>query len=64
MPMYEYRCNTCAKSFEQLRRMRDSDEDVRCPTCESDKVERLLSGFATSSGGGGGCAPGSGGRFT
>ena len=46
MPIYEYRCADCAKTFEKLRSLRDSDQDVHCPECESDKVERLLSGFA------------------
>jgi putative FmdB family regulatory protein len=59
MPLYEYRCQTCGKSFEMLRRMKDADQDLECPECKSQKVERLYSGFAT----GGGCASPSG-RFT
>jgi putative FmdB family regulatory protein len=58
MPMYEYRCRNCGKSFEQLRRMSDADRDLECPDCHSPQVERQLSQFAT-----GGCAP-SGSRFT
>jgi len=58
MPIYEYRCPVCARTFEKLRSIRDSDKDVRCPHCESDKVERLLSGFATS-----GCSAQPGTRF-
>ena len=57
--MYEYRCRTCGKSFEQLRRMQDADRDLECPACRSAEVERLLSTFAT-----GGCAPSGSGRFT
>jgi putative FmdB family regulatory protein len=61
MPIYEYRCTECQKTFEKLRSMRDSDKDIRCPHCESERVERQLSGFATS-----GCSakPGGRGRFT
>jgi putative FmdB family regulatory protein len=59
MPLYEYRCTVCNKTFEKLRGMRDSDKDVRCPECESELVERLLSGFAT-----GGCSSKPGSRFT
>ena len=50
MPMYEYRCRTCGKMFEMLRRMQDADTGTLCPECESEEVERLLSAFAA-----GGC---------
>jgi len=56
--MYEYRCNTCGKRFEMLRRMHDADRDLNCPDCQSDEVERQFSSFAT-----GGCGSSSG-RFT
>ena len=57
MPMYEYRCRKCGKSFEMLRRMQDADRDLECPECRSEEVERLLSTFAA-----GGCkSSGSGG---
>ena len=59
MPIYEYRCAECGRTFEQLRNMRDNDRDVECPKCESHKVERLLSGFAMS-----GCSSKPGSRFT
>ena len=61
MPIYEYRCSNCGNTFEIFWRMQDGDRQLRCPDCESEEVERLLSAFATS-GGGAGCAPGS--RFT
>jgi putative FmdB family regulatory protein len=57
--MYEYRCQSCGKGFEQLRRMSDADRDLECPDCRSRNVERQLSTFAT-----GACGPSSGGRFT
>ncbi len=59
MPMYEYRCRECGKRYEMLRRMSDADRDLKCPDCESEKVERLLSTFAA-----GGCSPSGAGRFT
>jgi putative FmdB family regulatory protein len=59
MPMYEYRCQTCGKSFELLRRMQDADSGAKCPDCDSEECERLLSTFATS-----GCGTSSSGRFT
>jgi putative FmdB family regulatory protein len=59
MPMYEYRCRKCGKSFEMLRRMQDADRDSKCPECQSEEVERLLSTFAA-----GGCKSSGAGRFT
>ena len=59
MPLYEYRCESCGRAFEQLRRLSDNDRDVRCPDCDSKEIKRLLSSFAT-----GGCGTGARGRFT
>ena len=59
MPMYEYRCRKCGKSFEMLRRMQDADHDLKCPECQSEEVERLLSTFAA-----GGCTSSGSGGFT
>jgi putative FmdB family regulatory protein len=57
--MYEYRCRKCGKSFEMLRRMQDADRDSKCPECQSEEVERLLSTFAA-----GGCKSSGSGGFT
>ena len=59
MPLYEYRCKACGRTFEQLRRMSEADRGVECPECRSEEVQRMLSTFAT-----GGCGPSVGGRFT
>jgi putative FmdB family regulatory protein len=40
MPIYNYSCQSCGTSFEELVR---SDTRVRCPSCEGAKVERRLS---------------------
>jgi putative FmdB family regulatory protein len=40
MPLYEYTCQNCAHTFEAL--VFDGDE-VQCPECRGDRVERLLS---------------------
>jgi putative FmdB family regulatory protein len=40
MPMYEYVCRSCDHAFEALV---FGDEDVACPQCESEQLERLLS---------------------
>jgi putative FmdB family regulatory protein len=61
MPIYEFVCEACEQAFE--KRVPSSRTRVRCPTCESGKVERQLSAFAfkgsrgfVSSTQGGGCA--------
>jgi putative FmdB family regulatory protein len=47
MPIYEYRCTRCENEFELLI-LRPSAVPA-CPSCESQDVEKLLSGFAVSS---------------
>jgi putative FmdB family regulatory protein len=47
MPMYEYECDSCKKSFEKLVRSMDkSQEKADCPECGSKKTRRKLSVFA------------------
>jgi len=58
LPLYDYVCYHCGNSFELLRRMKDDDCDVRCPDCGSEKIERLLSTFATR-----GCGASASSRF-
>ena len=41
MPIYEYKCRTCAKEFE-LRRGFSDDVDAVCPKCQG-QAERLFS---------------------
>jgi putative FmdB family regulatory protein len=41
LPIYEYRCGACARSFERL--VRASAESVSCAACGSTEVERVLS---------------------
>ena len=41
MPMYEYRCESCGETYEELRRMQDADKDLKCPACQSEQVQRL-----------------------
>jgi putative FmdB family regulatory protein len=49
MPIYEYRCSHCATEFELLV-LRTSPVPA-CPSCASQDIERLLSGFAVDSDG-------------
>ena len=65
MPIYEYLCNKCSKSFEYLQFSGDGS-DVACPHCQCGDVSRLMSSFATSGPQGGqaglGMAPAPGGH--
>lgn len=45
MPIYEYRCSQCGEKFEKLVRSTSGPVEVRCPACEDDRVERLISAF-------------------
>jgi putative FmdB family regulatory protein len=59
MPIYEYRCEKCQRTFERLRKAQDADRETECPHCESTRTRRLLSSFSQ----GGGCAAPAGSRF-
>jgi putative FmdB family regulatory protein len=44
MPIYEYRCIDCKKPFEIVRAIsEEKSKPVKCPKCESKKVERQWS---------------------
>jgi putative FmdB family regulatory protein len=45
MPIYEYECRGCHEEFELLVLKGTVPE---CPSCKSQDLERLLSGFAVS----------------
>jgi len=53
MPLYEYRCQDCDRTFERL--VRRGEAVVSCPHCGGERVERLFSVFARP-GGSAGCA--------
>ncbi|MCX7920190.1 MAG: zinc ribbon domain-containing protein [bacterium] len=48
MPLYEYWCKDCRKSFTQLKSISELNQRVQCPTCQSKRVQRVLSNFSTS----------------
>jgi putative FmdB family regulatory protein len=48
MRLYDFRCDECAKEFEDLVR---EVSDARCPKCGSSHVQKQLSAFAVGSGG-------------
>jgi len=58
--MYEFKCADCGSEFEELATLAEVEAgEVPCPDCDSKRVERQMSTFAsggdTPSGGGGGC---------
>ncbi len=46
MPIFEYICTDCQKSFERIVPRHDSPAD--CPQCNSTHVEKQLSVFAVA----------------
>lgn len=72
MPIYEYHCADCDRSFETI--VRPGEVERECPTCHGPNIEREMSVFASARGsdtaapmgagggramGGGGCCGGS-----
>ncbi|MGH7554817.1 MAG: FmdB family zinc ribbon protein [Longimicrobiales bacterium] len=46
MPTYEYRCQKCGETFEQVQHISEHDTaQPLCPKCESAEVEPLMSSF-------------------
>ncbi len=46
MPIFEFRCEKCKKTFETLV---FGSQEVCCPKCKSKKVKKLMSAFSHSS---------------
>jgi putative FmdB family regulatory protein len=46
MPIYEYRCQSCARDFEMTRPIAQSGEPAPCPTCGK-LAQKLVSSFAS-----------------
>jgi putative FmdB family regulatory protein len=59
MPIYEFTCGPCGKTFEELVLRRSDEAEVRCPKCASADVARLMSRPAAAriGGEGGGFTP-------
>ena len=52
MPIYEYRCESCAEKFEVFTTFAERDAAQACPACESTKTRVLVSSFAFAGGSG------------
>ena len=49
MPIYEYQCRRCDNEFELL--ILKGSPAPACPSCQSEDLEQMLSGFAVTSDG-------------
>lgn len=49
MPVYEYKCLTCEKIFDALRKMDEMDQKISCPHCGNNETKRQLSVFGVGS---------------
>lgn len=46
MPVYDYLCHDCHKTFERTLTLHDYEsEQMRCPHCASDNVEQRSTAF-------------------
>jgi putative FmdB family regulatory protein len=46
MPVYDYICHDCNRSFETVLTLQEHDkEDIRCPKCGSKNVEQEVAEF-------------------
>lgn len=52
MPIYEYKCEECGKTFEVLTKASNRDDEKKCPDCGSKKVKRAFSVFGVGGSGG------------
>ncbi len=51
MPIYEFKCLKCEECFELLVMNSKEDLEMKCPKCDSEKFERILSSTNYSFGG-------------
>ncbi|MBI4810048.1 MAG: zinc ribbon domain-containing protein [Ignavibacteriales bacterium] len=73
MPIYDYRCADCSKTYDIFHKVREVFDDIVCPSCGSTNYKKLMSVTQVSMGsdsnsscadgscspyGGGGCAGG------
>jgi putative FmdB family regulatory protein len=52
MPIFEFLCEECGQTFEELVRSASAIDEVICPGCQSTHVKKKLSMFASKVSGG------------
>ena len=45
MPVYDYVCHDCHKSFELILTLKEHEVDAKCPQCGSKNVEQEATAF-------------------
>ncbi len=50
MPIYEFICNDCKKTFEKFVMTYRDVREVKCPKCGSNEVQKLMSNFSCGCG--------------
>ncbi len=43
MPIYEFKCNDCDKTFESLVLIASAVDSIRCKYCHSANIKKILS---------------------
>jgi len=59
MPLFEFICTDCGKSFEELVQSTSKINDVICPVCHSQNIFKKISIFASQPAGNGSFSLGS-----
>ncbi len=52
MPIYEFKCLKCEEYFEMLVMNTEDQVEMKCPKCESENFERILSTMSYAMGSG------------
>lgn len=60
MPIYEYSCRSCNRTFSLLQKIGGTGKDTTCSNCGSSEVKKLVSAFCCSTQDTGYSAPPSG----
>jgi putative FmdB family regulatory protein len=47
MPLYEYQCSDCGNEFEKMVRFSEADQNIPCPSCQSQKTRKKISTIAS-----------------
>jgi putative FmdB family regulatory protein len=50
MPMYEYQCSKCEARFEELVTSPEDEAEIKCSSCGSTKVFKVMSTFSSHCG--------------
>jgi putative FmdB family regulatory protein len=48
MPIYEYNCEVCKHTFEELILNKKDEENLCCPKCGSKDIDKLMSMFGVA----------------